>query len=172
MGLSQHILKVVLDEVYPNLFKVAIDDSISTFFRGFLRQDNGSEGEFTFQSRFNSLFLLKDMASTVVVKLLGRNIGYFTLHNWIFSLWKPFLPFQLMDIKNGYFLVKFQSMADYEKVLTQGSWIVFGQYLTVQSWTLNFDPLQPFPHVVMTWTRLPSYSRFLYKRKILEENGA
>ncbi|KAK5776573.1 hypothetical protein PVK06_044533 [Gossypium arboreum] len=54
--------------------------------------------------------LVRDMAIAVVVKLLG--------HNRIYSLWKPSHPFHLMNVKNGYFLVKFQIREDYEKVLT------------------------------------------------------
>ncbi|MBA0766809.1 hypothetical protein Gotri_015813 [Gossypium trilobum] len=52
-------------------------------------------------------------------------------------------PFQLMDIKNGYFLAKFQNKLDCEKVLTEGPWIIFGQYLIVQpcpSANHNYSP--------------------------------
>ncbi|MBA0630293.1 hypothetical protein Godav_002408 [Gossypium davidsonii] len=52
-------------------------------------------------------FLGKDMANTIVIKLLGRNIGFATLHNRVSILWRPLMPFQLMDIENGYFLAKF-----------------------------------------------------------------
>ncbi|MBA0580916.1 hypothetical protein Gorai_023115 [Gossypium raimondii] len=38
---------------------------------------------------------------------------------------------------------------DYEMVLTQGPWVVFGHYLTVQPWTIDFNPLRPFPSVVL-----------------------
>ncbi|KAH1032682.1 hypothetical protein J1N35_044856 [Gossypium stocksii] len=38
-------------------------------------------------------------------------------------------------------------------------------------WTLDFSPSQPFPNVVITWIRLLGLSRFLCKRKILEEIG-
>ncbi|KAG8486656.1 hypothetical protein CXB51_020060 [Gossypium anomalum] len=62
--------------------------------------------------------LFKEMESTIILKLLGRNIGY-----------------------NG--------MKDYNKVLTQGSWIIFGQYLMVQPWTKTFNPEQPYPSVVL-----------------------
>ncbi|PPS10326.1 hypothetical protein GOBAR_AA10312 [Gossypium barbadense] len=67
------------------------------------------------------------------------------------------------DIENSYFLVKFQSREDYEMVLTQGPWIVFGQYLMVQSWSPKFNPLQPFPNTVMAWVRLPQLPGVLYK---------
>ncbi|KAK5836596.1 hypothetical protein PVK06_012390 [Gossypium arboreum] len=41
--------------------------------------------------------------------------------------------------------------------------------LTVQPWTLDFNSLQPYPSVIMTWIRLLGLPGFLYKRKILEE---
>ncbi|KAL1108794.1 hypothetical protein V6Z11_D03G135000 [Gossypium hirsutum] len=49
--------------------------------------------------------LVKDMESTVVVKLLGCNIGYGVLHNRISNLWRPSQPFRLMDVENGYYLI-------------------------------------------------------------------
>ncbi|PPD84300.1 hypothetical protein GOBAR_DD18758 [Gossypium barbadense] len=74
-----------------------------------------------------------------------------------------------MDVENCYFLIKFQSHDDYERMLTQGPWIVLGQYPTVQPWTPEFNPLQAFPSSTMVWVRLPGLSGFLYKRQILEE---
>ncbi|KAK5813257.1 hypothetical protein PVK06_028705 [Gossypium arboreum] len=45
--------------------------------------------------------LVKKMELTLVIKQLGRNIGYVVLYNKISILWKPSKPFHLMDIKNG-----------------------------------------------------------------------
>ncbi|MBA0833983.1 hypothetical protein Goarm_006387, partial [Gossypium armourianum] len=61
--------------------------------------------------------LIKYMAHTVVIKLLGRRIGYLVLHNKVCSLWKPSQPFRLMDVENGYFLAKFQNLKDFKKLL-------------------------------------------------------
>ncbi|MFQ6626055.1 hypothetical protein Gotur_006342 [Gossypium turneri] len=72
------------------------------------------------------------MENAVVLKLLGRNIGYFVLHSKIYSIWKPSSQFRLMDIENGYFLAKFKKKLDCEKVLFESPWIIFGQYLAVQ----------------------------------------
>ncbi|MBA0766953.1 hypothetical protein Gotri_015936 [Gossypium trilobum] len=84
--------------------------------------------------------LVMDMATTMVVKLLGWNIGYAALFNFMSSLWKPSSQFQLMDSNLG-------------------------------PWTLDFNPLQPFPNVAIAWICLPNLSGFFYKRKILEEIG-
>lgn len=83
-----------------------------------------------FSKRINQI-LVKDMANTVVLKLLGRNIGFSVLQNKLYNLWKPYSPFHLMDIENG-FLASFQNKLDCEKVLSEGAWIIFYQYLTVQ----------------------------------------
>ncbi|XP_039033024.1 uncharacterized protein LOC120168313 [Hibiscus syriacus] len=41
----------------------------------------------------------KSFDQTVMVKLLGRRIGYTTLRNKLYDLWKPSQPFHLMDIE-------------------------------------------------------------------------
>ncbi|MBA0855255.1 hypothetical protein Goshw_011258 [Gossypium schwendimanii] len=79
--------------------------------------------------------------------------------------WRPSKPFQLIDVENGFFFVKFQRKEDYERALNQGPWIVFGQYLMVQLWTLDFNPFQPFPLVVMAWIRLPGLPGYLNNKK-------
>ncbi|PPE02440.1 hypothetical protein GOBAR_DD00529 [Gossypium barbadense] len=58
----------------------------------------------------------------------------------------------------------FQSNEDYERVLLQGLWVIFCQYLTVQPWSLEFNPAQPFSSAVMAWIRFPGY---MYKQKVL-----
>ncbi|PPS18551.1 hypothetical protein GOBAR_AA02028 [Gossypium barbadense] len=115
--------------------------------------------------------LFKEMELTVVLKLLTRNIGYNAINNRILNFWKPAKSIHLMDIANGYFLVKFQAFEDYNKALTQGPWIVYGQYLTIQPWTKDFSPSQPYPNVVLAWIRLLSLPGHLYKRKIIEAIG-
>ncbi|MBA0736955.1 hypothetical protein Gogos_010441, partial [Gossypium gossypioides] len=60
----------------------------------------------TFLERIHQI-LIQGMDNTVVLKLLGRNIGFSVLQNKINSWWKPSAQLHMMDIENGYFLVKF-----------------------------------------------------------------
>ncbi|MBA0736395.1 hypothetical protein Gogos_009954, partial [Gossypium gossypioides] len=60
---------------------------------------------------------------------------------------------------------------DYEKVLSEGPWVIFGQYLIVQPWMVSFNMAQAFPNVVMSWIRLLGLPGYLYKCKILTEIG-
>ncbi|MBA0862837.1 hypothetical protein Goshw_013486 [Gossypium schwendimanii] len=59
--------------------------------------------------------LIKYMAHTVVIKLLGQRIRNLALHNKVCALWKPSQPFRLMDVENGYFLAKCQNLKDFKK---------------------------------------------------------
>ncbi|MFQ6619814.1 hypothetical protein Gotur_001219 [Gossypium turneri] len=58
---------------------------------------------------------IRDIENTVILKLLGRNIGFSILHSKIYNLWKPSAPFHLMDIENGYFLARLDNKVDYKK---------------------------------------------------------
>ncbi|KAG8500476.1 hypothetical protein CXB51_002741 [Gossypium anomalum] len=91
--------------------------------------------------------------------------------NKFYNMWRPSAPLNMMDIENGYFLVKFQNKLDCEKALSEGLWTIFGQYLTVQPWTLAFDPTQAYPSVVIAWIRFPALPNYLYNRKIITEIG-
>ncbi|PPS02926.1 hypothetical protein GOBAR_AA17745 [Gossypium barbadense] len=57
------------------------------------------------------------------------------------------------------------------QIFIQGPWTIFGQYLTVQPWTMAFDPTQAYPSVVMAWIRFPTLLSYLYNRKIITEIG-
>ncbi|MBA0592136.1 hypothetical protein Gorai_009123 [Gossypium raimondii] len=63
----------------------------------------------------------------MILLFLDGDIKRFAaLQNQINGLRKPSMSSQLMDIENGYFLMKFQNSEDYETVLTQGPWIIYG----------------------------------------------
>ncbi|PPD81927.1 hypothetical protein GOBAR_DD21144 [Gossypium barbadense] len=81
----------------------------------------------------------KSMAKTVIIKLLGWKIGFNNLISKLNSMWKLNGSFQLMDLKNDYYFIKFQAKKDYDKVLIDCPWTIYGQYLTVQPWASSFN---------------------------------
>ncbi|KAK8564737.1 hypothetical protein V6N12_058320 [Hibiscus sabdariffa] len=123
-----------------------------------------------FSERIQTL-AVKSLDQTVVVKLLGRRIGYETLRNKMYELWKSEQPFKLMDIENGYFIVTFRSHLDFLHVLTDGPWLVFGHYLTIEPWAIDFSPAKPYPNKVVAWIRLPGLPITLYKCSLLTKVG-
>ncbi|KAE8684360.1 hypothetical protein F3Y22_tig00111132pilonHSYRG00122 [Hibiscus syriacus] len=69
----------------------------------------------------------KPWKKALIIKLLGKSIAYKTLISRITAMWNLESDFDCIDLGNGYYVVKFQSINDRLKVLTGGPW-----YLTVQ----------------------------------------
>ncbi|PPE00263.1 hypothetical protein GOBAR_DD02700 [Gossypium barbadense] len=53
----------------------------------------------------------------------------------------------------------------------KGSWVIFGHYLTVQPWKIDFNPSLPYPNMVLTWIQFPGLPSHLYQKQILIEIG-
>ena len=83
--------------------------------------------------------LIQPWKNSVVVKLLGRNIGHKALCARLASMWKPSMGYSVIELENNYFLVRFRNAGDALDALTRGPWIILGHYLTVQQWTPEFD---------------------------------
>ncbi|KAK9019628.1 hypothetical protein V6N11_054143 [Hibiscus sabdariffa] len=60
---------------------------------------------------------------------------------------------------------------DFLHVLTDVPWLVFGHYLTVEPWIVDFSSAKPHPNKVVAWIHLPGLSITLYKRSLISEIG-
>ncbi|KAK9147960.1 hypothetical protein Scep_006717 [Stephania cephalantha] len=96
------------------------------------------------------------MNNTVMVKLLGRSIGFHTLQLRLQSLWAPKGNMNIMDLENGYLMVRLTSTTDYVKALLGGPWVILGHYLTVKPQSPSFSVNAPNLSDVATWIRFPS----------------
>ncbi|KAL4272707.1 hypothetical protein GQ457_13G011180 [Hibiscus cannabinus] len=106
------------------------------------------------------------LAHSVIIRLLGKSIGYRALLNRIQTLWNPIGELQLIDLDNEYFLVRFAVEEDFAHVLTGGSWVVYGSYLTVQPWSRNFSTNVDHPEKIMVWVRLPKLPYRYYTKSL------
>ncbi|KAI9097663.1 hypothetical protein K1719_025434 [Acacia pycnantha] len=95
--------------------------------------------------------LNRKMGLAVVIKLLGRKIGYRQLRTQLQKIWKPSGHFKLTDMDEDCFLVRFQDDLDYQNAILTGPWMVYGHYLSVQPWTPSFKPTNHVINQVMGW---------------------
>ncbi|XP_031100770.1 uncharacterized protein LOC116004749 [Ipomoea triloba] len=109
---------------------------------------------------------------TLIVKVLGRSIGYAYLLRRLTTLWHPKARMELITIEGGYFLVKFASIEDYEFAKYGGPWMVLEHYLIVKEWVPNFYPLTDRTETVIVWVRFPCLSAEYYDHKFLMRVGA
>ncbi|KAL4296763.1 hypothetical protein GQ457_12G006080 [Hibiscus cannabinus] len=110
--------------------------------------------------------------NVIIVRLLGRNIGYQTLLNRLHVVWKPMGEFQLIDLDNSYFLVRIEDPRDYRRILTEGPWTIYGSYLTVQPWSRSFSTSEKYPSKVVVWVRLPGLPYKYYSKALFRQIAA
>lgn len=60
----------------------------------------------------------------VVVKLLGKSIGYALLNPKLRALWNPTTDFKVVDMENGFFVVNFKNSDDMNYTLMGGPWVI------------------------------------------------
>ncbi|KAI9124196.1 hypothetical protein K1719_005496 [Acacia pycnantha] len=112
------------------------------------------------------------MGLAVVVKLLGRKIGYRQLRMKLQSMWKPVGQCKLIDLEDDCFLVRFKDDLDYQNALLNGPWVIFGHYLTVQPWSPSFRTQKHTINQVMGWIRLPKLPARYYHKSIIRSIGS
>lgn len=91
----------------------------------------------------------------LIVKLLGRNIGYTYLCNRLKQIWSIKGSLQVIDLDNGYYCVRFSSRIEYDFVLTGLPWLIADHYLTIRRWTPYFRSDEASINRVAAWIRLP-----------------
>ena len=115
--------------------------------------------------------LVKPWQNSVVVKLLGRNIGYKVLCNRLKVMWHMITNFSVIDLENNYFLIRLNSPEDDIYALTEGLWLIFRYYLIVQHWNPSFDSTITEIDSAVVWIRLPGMAFHLYDKRVLRKIG-
>ncbi|KAI8566029.1 hypothetical protein RHMOL_Rhmol02G0007400 [Rhododendron molle] len=90
-----------------------------------------------------------------IIKLLGRNIGFKTLMTRITALWNLEGLFTPVDLGLGFYLIRFESRSDYNKVYTGGPWVIQDHYLTVKKWQPDFKADKATAITTAVWMRFP-----------------
>lgn len=102
-----------------------------------------------------------------MVKLLGKSLRYNTMRDRLARTWKLGAGFEILDIGNDFFMVKFDDEADRAKVMDGGPWMIFDHYLTVQTWSPAFASPSAKIDKTMVWIRFPGLNLFYYDESIL-----
>ncbi|KAJ9183123.1 hypothetical protein P3X46_007029 [Hevea brasiliensis] len=113
---------------------------------------------------------MKSWKKVVVVRMLGRYMGYKALSAKLQALWHS-EDMKILELGNDFFLVRFTNEAHYCKALMDGSWIILGSYFLVQPWTPDFSIHKKDVNNVVVWIRLPGLPLHLYKKKVLRAIG-
>ncbi|CAN1144935.1 hypothetical protein LINPERHAP2_LOCUS14393 [Linum perenne] len=71
------------------------------------------------------------------------------------QLWAKKGRIQVSDVGWGYFVVKFETIGDYERAMFGGPWMVGDHYVVIQDWRPHFQPEGSPISTLRVWVRLP-----------------
>lgn len=108
----------------------------------------------------------------LIIKLLGRNIGYTYLCNRLKQIWSIQGQLQVIDLDHGYYCLRFSDPKEYDFVFTGGPWIIADHYLSVRRWTPCFRSDEATIDKVAAWIRLPIMPMEFYDDFILKKVAA
>ncbi|XP_057442695.1 uncharacterized protein LOC130734343 [Lotus japonicus] len=103
----------------------------------------------------------------LVVKLLGKSIGYRALCEKLKILWKMTGGYEVRDVHHGYFLIKFDKKEDKERAISGAPWLIYDHYLAVKPWTPDFVAANSKISTTVVWIRIPGLGFQYYGKNIL-----
>lgn len=103
----------------------------------------------------------------LVVRLLGKNVGYMAMKNKLPNLLKPNRGKDIMDLGHRYFKVKLDEKSDRVKAMERGPWMMFNHYLVVRRWFPKFHPEHTKINRTLVWVRFPGLNLLYYDDSFL-----
>ncbi|XP_057451901.1 uncharacterized protein LOC130743687 [Lotus japonicus] len=122
---------------------------------------------FDFKDECSYEVICKPWQDCLVVKLLGKHIGYKVLGDRLRSLWKPAGGIEVRDILHGYFLVQFDLKEDREHAMVGAPWMIYHHYLAVKPWTPDVVAANSEISTTAVWIRIPGLGFQFYDEIIL-----
>ncbi|KAK2359196.1 zinc ion binding / nucleic acid binding protein [Trifolium repens] len=107
----------------------------------------------------------------LIVKLMGRRIGYKALETRLKQIWVRKGVISIIDLGYEYFLVYFTNEEDYTKALEDGPWLIYDHYLIAREWTPNFHPSNAKIEKAAVWVRISGLPIEYYDAKVLHYIG-
>jgi hypothetical protein len=107
----------------------------------------------------------------VIMKLLGRGIGYKALETRLKQMWVKKGIINIINLGDDYYLVTFSLDLDHATSLTNGPWFIYDHYLTVKEWSPNFHPQSDTIKKVAVWVRISGLPIEYYDSRVLKNIG-
>ncbi|KAF7822605.1 ribonuclease H [Senna tora] len=111
--------------------------------------------------------LSKVWENTIIVSLLGREVGYKYLHERLKKLWRMNGTMEMVDIGHGFFQIQFSDVEDMLIAMADGPWVILDHYLTMRQWTPDFQPSTATTSETLAWVRFPELNMVYYEENVL-----
>ncbi|CAI0389519.1 unnamed protein product [Linum tenue] len=105
--------------------------------------------------------------NAIIIKPYGNTVGHHLLVNRLHTLWTPAAEMEVLELGNGFSVVKFEDPEDLTRVISGGPYIIAGKFLAIQLWTPGFNPFSSRISTLLTWVRFTHLPTEYYRDEIL-----
>lgn len=117
--------------------------------------------------RRDSLWRVVRAMAGCIIKLLAKSLGYNFMREKLRRLWKLKAGFEMLDIGNSFFTIKFDIEEDRIKVNQEDPWMIFDHYLTVRAWSGDLISQEAKIDTTMVCISFPGLYLFYYDESII-----
>lgn len=110
-------------------------------------------------------------ATSLIVKVYGRSVGFNYIQAKLNALWKPTGRLDVIDLGEEFFLTRFSCKDDHAKVLRNGPWFIGEHFLSLRPWEPNFKPSTTKVSAIAVWVRLNELPIEYYDVEVLKQIG-
>ncbi|CAN1273765.1 hypothetical protein LINPERPRIM_LOCUS15179 [Linum perenne] len=107
----------------------------------------------------------------IIVNTLDRCFPFTFMSRKLPQLWAKKGDVQVSDVGFGFYVVNFESIADYERAMFGGPWMINDHYVVIQEWRPYFRPEETLLTTLRVWVRLPGIPFEYFDRTILKLIG-
>lgn len=107
----------------------------------------------------------------LIVKPLGRTISFRVLSQRLTDLWALNRRIDIIDLEDGFYVVRFYAKEDYAHVLKDGPWTIQGHYLTVAKFRPGFLPSAAKVLSTLVWVRISRLPLEFFNESVLMRIG-
>ncbi|KAL8128646.1 LOW QUALITY PROTEIN: hypothetical protein V2J09_017801 [Rumex salicifolius] len=106
--------------------------------------------------------------SSLVVNVFGSFAPLHIIEKKLRELWKPAGKWTIMDLPNGYYVIRFETKRDYYHALDDGPWTIFGHYLITKEWSPLFNPEKDVLTTASTWVQVETLPIIFYEEGLIK----
>ncbi|XP_030941485.1 uncharacterized protein LOC115966379 [Quercus lobata] len=110
-------------------------------------------------------------ASSFIVKVYGRAVGFNYIQTKLNAFWKPTGRLDIIDLGKEFFLTRFSCKEDHDMVLRRCPWFIEDHFLSIRPWEPNFKPSTASVSTIAVWIRLNELPIEYYEVEVLQQLG-
>ncbi|CAN1301490.1 hypothetical protein LINPERPRIM_LOCUS24977 [Linum perenne] len=92
--------------------------------------------------------------TAIIVNTLDRCFLFAFMSHKLPQMWSKKGNVLVSDVGFGFYVVKFETIADYERAMFGGPWMINEHYVVIQEWRPYFRPDETLLSTLRVWVRL------------------